>query len=89
MKRKEFKQDVRLLSSPEDFNENEKVLDSVNRWEFDIFKYCLKLGANISNAKEMTSIIFRITVETHLISEDVFKLLPKFKRIDRLLEMSK
>ena len=86
MKRKEFKLQVRMLATPEDFQENEKVLNQIEKWELDSYLCCLKLGADMVTAKEMSNIMWGMQVETHLDHYQIVQIMPKFKRINELLD---
>lgn len=77
----EFATDVQKCVTPEDFQNNGKILNIVKTSLYDEFVKCLMRGLDINQAYDATEIIFEISKRSSLCMGDVAELIPHYKKL--------
>ena len=86
MKRDEFTLRVKALANPSDFTNNEHLLEVIDNLHFEPFLNCLKRGSTIKPSFKALDVLNELSKETALGSDDILRLLPKFRLLIALFD---
>lgn len=83
-----FKLTVRMLSSTDDFDNNNHLLDSVKGHQYESVIMLLKLGADIKSSIESLNHIESLSRETSLSQSDVIRSIGGFMKLSYAMDLN-
>lgn len=85
MTKKDFIHSVSIISNPDDFQKDHKILSKVDPWNYDTYLHCLARGCTLMYAYKATEVIYEVSKESALSPDNVLELIPKFRLLDTLI----